>query len=194
VEVLDTIIHEMDSMDLVSSIDGQLHITAWKQRQYETDTVDPTNAMRQQKWRERRKANGITTEHNGHVTEAKRPDTDTDTDTEKERSREFVLANGRKVPLAGRTKVKKEQGDSGDFKSFWEAFPRHEDKEHARQEYTKALKKVSHNHIMAALNSKKPEWARNEPKYTPKAGNWLKKGGWADEPMRPAQETFSGIT
>lgn len=54
----------------------------WDGRQYKTDKADPTNATRQQRYRDR-KRNGSNGESNGVTpVTSKRPDTETETDTE----------------------------------------------------------------------------------------------------------------
>lgn len=60
-------------------------VISWKKRQYETDAIDPTNAERQRRWKQKHLGNG-------QVTVIKRPDTDTDTD-------KYIEGNpGRKKP------------------------------------------------------------------------------------------------
>jgi hypothetical protein len=62
-------------------------VVSWKKRQYETDTIDPTNAERQRRWKAKHFGNGTVTEH-------KRSESDTDTES-------------KRVPLRG-----KENGNS----------------------------------------------------------------------------------
>ena len=82
-EDLQRILQEMDEMKIISVGHCNITITKWKERQFETDTTDGTNAERQRRWREKRKPNEKITPRNARVTAAKRPDTDTDTDTDK---------------------------------------------------------------------------------------------------------------
>lgn len=72
----------MQDADMISVGHGAITITHWKERQFETDTRDGTNAERQRRFRERRKETAQQTDRNGSVTAAKRPDTETDTDSE----------------------------------------------------------------------------------------------------------------
>jgi hypothetical protein len=110
---LQRVLAEMDSIDLIKLCnDKTIEISNWNKRQYETDTVDGTNADRQRRWREKRKTNDTVTDRNGSVTALKRPDTDTDTDTDKN------ILSGRS---ATRTKI----GYSEEFEQkFWQPYPR----------------------------------------------------------------------
>lgn len=73
----------MQNADMISVGHGAITVTHWKERQFETDTKDGTNAERQRRFREKRKEHGTQTDRNGSVTAAKRPDTEADTDTER---------------------------------------------------------------------------------------------------------------
>lgn len=72
---LEQILASMESAGLISVGHGAITISKWKDRQFETDKTDGTNAERQKRYREKRK-------RNGSVTAEKRPDTDSDTDAE----------------------------------------------------------------------------------------------------------------
>lgn len=82
--VVITILSAMESVNLISVGLGAITVTKWKERQFETDANDPTNADRQRRFREKQKANASDTPRNGPVTATKRPDTDTDTDKKKD--------------------------------------------------------------------------------------------------------------
>jgi hypothetical protein len=83
---LQSILEQMDRANLIACCTNDtIEITRWKERQYETDITDPTNAERQKKWREKQKKNADVTDRNATVTESKRPDTDTDTEAEKKK-------------------------------------------------------------------------------------------------------------
>lgn len=81
---LQRILEEMDGIGLVSAGHGNITITKWKERQFETDKIDGTNADRQRRWREKRKSNGSVTDSNGIITEEKRPETETETERKKD--------------------------------------------------------------------------------------------------------------
>jgi hypothetical protein len=70
----------MQDADMISVGHGAITITHWKERQFETDTKDGTNADRQRRFRERRKEHAQQTDRNGTVTAEKRPDTEADTE------------------------------------------------------------------------------------------------------------------
>lgn len=79
-----TILASMQDSNLISVGHGAITINKWKDRQFETDTSDPTNADRQRRFRQRKALNGNVTPRNVPVTETKRPDTEAETDTEVE--------------------------------------------------------------------------------------------------------------
>lgn len=74
----------MQDADMISVGHGGITVTHWKERQFETDTRDGTNAERQRRFREKRKETAAQTDRNGTVTAEKRPDTDTDTEKKEE--------------------------------------------------------------------------------------------------------------
>lgn len=76
--VMEEILSAMESVELISVGHGAITIINWKERQFETDAKDPTNAERQRRYREKRKGNEAETQRNGTVTEGKRPDPDPD--------------------------------------------------------------------------------------------------------------------
>lgn len=89
------ILSAMEGMELISVGHGAITITKWKERQFETDTTDATNAERQRRFREKHKQTGDETPHNGSVTAEKRPDTDTDTE---KKVRDASSKRGTRVP------------------------------------------------------------------------------------------------
>jgi len=101
----------MEQIGLISIGHGAITVSKWKERQFETDAVDNTNAERQRRWREKHKSNVVKTENNGSVTEAKRPDTDTDTEKKEH------------CPVAKATRTVVTYSE--DFEqNFWKPFPR----------------------------------------------------------------------
>lgn len=73
-------------VDLISVGPGAITINRWKEWQYDHDVRDPTNADRQRRFRERKRAgNETVTERNGDVTDRNYPESDTETDTETEK-------------------------------------------------------------------------------------------------------------
>lgn len=74
--VMEAILSAMESVGMISVGHGAITITNWKERQFETDTTDPTNAERQKRYRQKRNQDASETHSNGTVTEEKRPDPD----------------------------------------------------------------------------------------------------------------------
>lgn len=74
---LQAILTAMDAAGLISVGAGAITINKWKDRQFETDRTDSTNAERQRRHRAKR-------QRNGSVTAETRPDTDSDSDTNTE--------------------------------------------------------------------------------------------------------------
>lgn len=76
------ILSAMEHLKMVSVGHGNITISNWNKRQFESDFKDPTNAERQRRFKERKKGNGIKTEGNGKVTDEKHQIQNTETDTE----------------------------------------------------------------------------------------------------------------
>lgn len=113
-EELQHILQFMDEIGLISVGHGAITITKWKERQFETDATDPTNADRQRRWREKHKKNADNTASNGTVTEAKHKDNDQIQNTETDKN---IVR-----PVAKATRTKKSYED--DFEEFWREYPR----------------------------------------------------------------------
>lgn len=86
---LQLVLEAMQSVGLISVGHGGITISRWKERQFETDLKDPTNAERQRRHRRKQKEkvggadrNTSDTKRNAGITAATRPDTESDTDTE----------------------------------------------------------------------------------------------------------------
>jgi hypothetical protein len=73
------------------------------------------------------------------------------------------------------------------FDAFWKSYPARNGKKTGKAEaftaYKAALKKISHEDLIAAvgLQSKSNEWSRDNGAYVPDAHRWLKKRRWEDE-------------
>lgn len=83
-EEVAAILSAMEQLKMISVGHGDITITNWEKRQFETDSKDRTNAERQRRFKEKRKQNGQKTIGNGKVTDKKHQNTDTDTDIPKE--------------------------------------------------------------------------------------------------------------
>jgi len=154
------VLTSMEEAGLIKYENKIITVTRWKERQYETDTTDPTNAERQRRFRERKRAeNGDETPRNGSVTVEKRPDTDTDTDTEK-----------------------KEELYAQDFEIFFSNFPRQRrgNKGKAFTAYKKARTRAEmleiHTGLQAYIDS--DEVKRG---FAKGAAAWLNDDRWSSE-------------
>lgn len=96
--VMEKILSGMEDAGLVSIGAGSVSIVNWKERQFETDTKDPTNAERQRRHREKRKSNADGAVRNGDVTPETRPESEAEAEADKNttvsHSPEPARANG----------------------------------------------------------------------------------------------------
>ena len=69
------------------------------------------------------------------------------------------------------------------FAEFYTAYPRKAARPIAAKAYTKALKRASHEEIMAGLDRAKTVWHRSGTtiEYTPLPSKWLNGDRWNDE-------------
>lgn len=72
----------------------------------------------------------------------------------------------------------------GDFDSFWQQYPKKVGKGAAKTAYGRALKKVSHDEIMAGLARYNPD-----PKFTCNPSTWLSQERWTDEHTHIAEQS-----
>ncbi len=80
---------ELISRELLDVIDGVTEPHNWNARQYKSDVADPTNAERQNRYREKKRNAKVTDNSVMETVTHKRPETETETETEtdqKERS------------------------------------------------------------------------------------------------------------
>jgi hypothetical protein len=166
---LQSVLEQMDRANLIACCTNDtIEITRWKERQYETDITDPTNAERQKKWREKHRKNSTVTERNGPVTEAKRPDTDTDTDTEADKK------EPRAVALSF---------DPNEFNIFWADWPNKVGKPAAVKALAAARKRgVPFEAIMLGVHA----YIRTKPPDRPwlNPATFLNQDRWEDQPAK----------
>src|SRR5262245_54422969 len=84
---VDLIAAAMRGLEMIEASPEGIRIINWGKRQFQTDTKDATNAERQQRHRDKHKANGSVTARNGNVTELKRTEKETKTDTETDKKK-----------------------------------------------------------------------------------------------------------
>ena len=80
--VMEQILGAMEQVEMISVGHGAITIVHWKERQFETDTKDPTNAERQRRHREKRKQIASVTDRNGDVTVETLPESEPDPETD----------------------------------------------------------------------------------------------------------------
>lgn len=75
------------------------------------------------------------------------------------------------------------------FDAFWEAYPKKQGKKAAEAAFAKAIKKISMDEMLAALEKHKAsdQWTRDVGKYIPYAATWLNGERWNDE-LQPAAQ------
>ena len=68
------------------------------------------------------------------------------------------------------------------FESFWEIYPKHQDKKKAKQKFLKACtNEKEYKAIMDGLRNVLPVWAKKDNKYIPMPTTWLNDERWNDE-------------
>lgn len=68
------------------------------------------------------------------------------------------------------------------FESFWEIYPKHQDKKKAKQKFLKLCKdEKKYQEIMQGLRNVLPVWAKKDTKYIPMPTTWLNGERWNDE-------------
>ena len=68
------------------------------------------------------------------------------------------------------------------FESFWEIYPKHQDKKKAKQKFLKlCTDKNKYQEIMQGLRNVLPVWAKKDTKYIPMPTTWLNGERWNDE-------------
>ena len=68
------------------------------------------------------------------------------------------------------------------FESFWEIYPKHQDKKKAKQKFLKlCTNEKEYKAIMDGLRNVLPVWAKKDTKYIPMPTTWLNGERWNDE-------------
>jgi uncharacterized protein YdaU (DUF1376 family) len=96
-----------------------------------------------------------------------------------------------KTKTIKKEKIDSVNGHEAHFIKVWAIYPRKQKQGPARVEFYKAIKIVSVEKMIEAIERARPGWASNDPKYTPQLVNWLKDRRWLDElPPRPPEPKF----
>ena len=74
--------------------------------------------------------------------------------------------------------------EEGDFETFWKSYPRSESKSQAKRAYQRALKKISHDELMKALETYKAHNSKNQIIFA-YAATWLNGERYLDEYEAP---------
>ena len=102
-------------------------------------------------------------------------DIDIDTDTDKEVINTNISCNENSII---EVLSQKEMW----FESFWEIYPKHQDKKKAKQKFLKlCTDKKKYQEIMQGLRNVLPVWAKKDNKYIPMPTTWLNGERWNDE-------------
>ena len=68
------------------------------------------------------------------------------------------------------------------FESFWEIYPKHQDKKKAKQKFLKlCTDEKKYQEIMDGLRNVLPVWAKKDNKYIPMPTTWINGERWNDE-------------
>lgn len=68
------------------------------------------------------------------------------------------------------------------FESFWEIYPKHQDKKKAKQKFLKlCTNEKEYKEIIGGLRNVLPVWAKKDTKYIPMPTTWLNGERWNDE-------------
>lgn len=82
-----------------------------------------------------------------------------------------------------RARVRKPvEDDDPDFAEFWQAYPRRQDKGHARRAWSKAILRAEPSQIIAGAEIYRVDPNR-DPAYTALPATWLNGERWLDDPL-----------
>ena len=104
---MEAILSAMQDAGMLSIGAGAMTVTHWKERQYETDAKDSTNAERQRRYRAKRQENASQTERNGSNALLKRPESESESDTERLLAQSTKQEPARTEPEATKYEPKK---------------------------------------------------------------------------------------
>ena len=100
---------------------------------------------------------------------------DTDIDTDKEVINTNISCNENSI-------IKVLDQKEMWFESFWEIYPKHQDKKKAKQKFLKlCTDEKKYQEIMQGLRNVLPVWAKKDTKYIPMPTTWLNGERWNDE-------------
>lgn len=68
------------------------------------------------------------------------------------------------------------------FEAFWKFYPRKVARPQAEKAMSKALKRSTHESILAGYEKHLTAWEKCDKQFIPHAATWLNRDGWNDEP------------
>lgn len=166
----DSLVMALMTAGLLDDTPDGLRPHNWEKRQF----VDRTNAERQRRFRERKKAEKTVTRY-APVTPVTptvtvtAEETDTDTDTEKKQN-----SPSRARPKPSVSEI--------EFEEFYRVYPRHVGKAEARRAYEKAIRSgAKHPDILKAARRYASATAGKDPQYIKHPATWLNARAWEDD-------------
>lgn len=161
-------------------------IANWRKRQPKRE--DPTNADRQQAFRDRkRNAQSQENQHdNVTVTHGNASVTQDNARLDKIREEENIINTPPISPPRGEGVNKY----PADFLQFWAVYPRKTGKDAALKSWRRRKDKPPTDELIRIVAEQKtwPQWTKDGGEYIPHASTWLNQGRWADElPTLPAR-------
>ncbi|MHB1938974.1 MAG: hypothetical protein ACYCOR_20730 [Acidobacteriaceae bacterium] len=163
-------------------------IKGWENRQFISDLKDPTAPTRQQRYRDRKKA-----ERNATVT-SRLPDSDLDSDTDLKsnpiaQNQEHASGKSQEVSRTETHQpLPEDRGPANReppaFQAFWKSYPRKKAKADAFKAW-KSLKPsepLAETILQAVQRATTSEdWRRDNGKFIPYPATWLRARRWEDE-------------
>ena len=177
---LDRVLEHMIDVNLISVGDDGITITKWKERQFETDTTDGTNAERQRRYRAKHRISDLNSRNgkrngkrNGDKTSAKRPETETETETDKKESK--------KETRAQKGALLSDDWPSDYETRFWNSWPNKVGKPAALKALTTARKR---RYSFVAIMTGIADYVHDKPPDRPwlNPATFLNQSRWEDQP------------
>jgi hypothetical protein len=100
------------------------------------------------------------------------------------------MINKTSTPPIPTPNISIKSGEEPLFEGFWAVYPKKVGKGSARKAYRHALKRASHDEILAG--AKAYAASKPDPQYTAHASTWLNADRWLDEPERKPGTVLSG--
>lgn len=147
-----------------------------KDRSAKNDPFDLDSASKPQANASKSQANHKQTQAN-HKQTASKKEIEYEIEIENESSPPVVPPKGAEMMPKG-------------FDVFWQAYPKKVGKQAAQKSFAKAIKTVSLQTLLAAVERQKRslQWSRDNGQYIPNPATWLNQGRWDDEETEVTQQ------